>query len=225
MVYQLTENCVVVDAGSTTTSIIPLINGVVSAAGKTDMEKLLNGELVYTGCLRTNVAAIVNSLPVRGGVCQVSSELFATSGDVHLILGNITEEEFTVETADGKGKTRMEALARLARVVCADVEMLSEQEIVDIAQYIYDKQVAQVANGLSQVYNRIKQSPEVEFAAVVTGLGKNFLARAAAQKIGFPSIVDLDELVQSDMANASAAVGVALMTASKLIGRTVQWKR
>ncbi|MFQ6095917.1 MAG: hydantoinase/oxoprolinase family protein, partial [Candidatus Bathyarchaeia archaeon] len=123
MVSQIVKDCIVIDVGSTTTSIIPVIDGRVAAIGKTDLEKLMNGELVYTGSLRTNVAAIVDSIPIRGGVARVSSELFAQSGDVHLILGNIREEEYTVETADGRGKTRLEAMARLARVVCADIEM------------------------------------------------------------------------------------------------------
>jgi probable H4MPT-linked C1 transfer pathway protein len=225
MVAQLVQDCIVIDVGSTSTSIIPIISGHISASGKTDLEKLLNGELVYTGSLRTNIAAIVNSIPIRNGIARVSSELFAQSGDAHLVLGNITEKEYTVETADGRGKTRAEALARLARVVCADTEMLTEQEIVQFATYIYGKQVEQIAEGLRQVYNRIKPRTKTEIKAVVTGLGKNFLARKAAQLVGIDVIVDLNELLKSDVATFSPAVGVALMAASKLEGRIVQWTR
>ena len=80
------KDCVVVDVGSTSASIIPIVNGQVVAKGKTDLEKLMCGELVYTGSLRTNVAAIVQSVPVKDGVAGVASELFALSADVHLIL-------------------------------------------------------------------------------------------------------------------------------------------
>ena len=224
MVSKLIKNCIVIDVGSTSTSIIPVVEGIVSAAGKTDLEKLMNGELVYTGSLRTNVAAIVNSIPIRNGVARVSSELFAQSGDVHLVLGNITEKEFTVETADGQGKTRAEAMARLARVVCADIEMLTEQEIIQIAKHVYNKQIEQVAEGLSQVYARIKSLTKAKIVAVITGLGKNFLARNAAQRVGIDEIIDFSELVRSDIATVSPAVGVALMAATKLEGRTVKWK-
>ena len=224
MVSKLIKNCIVIDVGSTSTSIIPVVEGIVSAAGKTDLEKLMNGELVYTGSLRTNVAAIVNSIPIRSGVARVSSELFAQSGDVHLVLGNITEKEFTVETADGEGKTRAEAMARLARVVCADIEMLTEQEIIQIAKHVYNKQIEQVAEGLSQVYARIKSLTKAKIVAVITGLGKDFLARNAALRVGIDEIVDFNELVQSDIAMVSPAVGVALMAASKLEGRIVKWK-
>ena len=225
MVSQLIQNCIIIDVGSTSTSIIPVVDGHVSAAGKTDLEKLMNGELVYTGSLRTNIAAIVNSIPLRNGAARVSSELFAQSADAHLVLGNLTEKEYTVETADGRGKTRAEALARLARVVCADTEMLTEQEIVQIATYIHSRQVKQIAEGLSQVYNRVKPRAKTKIKAVVTGLGKNFLAGKAAQLVGVKEIIDLNELLKSDVATVSPAVGVALMAASKLEGRTVQWTR
>jgi len=226
MVSKFARECILVDVGSTTTSIIPVIEGEVSAVGKTDLEKLMDGELVYTGSLRTNVAAIVNAIPIRGGLTRVSSELFAQSGDVHLVLGNIKEDEYTVETADGRGKTRAAALARLARVVCADTEMLTEEQIVKIAMYIYEKQEDQVAEALKQVYNSIETSVKAnEIQVIVTGLGRNFLAKEAAKKVGFEKIVDLNELVGTDIATVSTAVGVAWMTACKLEGRTVQWTR
>ena len=223
MISQLIKNCIVVDVGSTTTSIIPVIEGKIAAEGRTDLEKLQNGELVYSGSLRTNVAAIVNGIPVRGRVARVSSELFAQSGDVHLILGNIREEEYTTETCDGCGKTRREAMARLARVVCADTDMLTEQEIVDMAKFVYDRQVEQISGGLKQVYERIKLSLQ-EKRVVVTGLGRNFLARKAAENAGFKDIIDLKEYLGAEAAVVSPSVGVALMLASKLEGKTVRWK-
>jgi probable H4MPT-linked C1 transfer pathway protein len=225
LVAQLIKTCVVVDVGSTSTSIIPVIDGHISAAGKTDLEKLTVGELVYTGCLRTNVAAIVKSVPLRDSVARVSSELFVQSGDVHLVLGNITEAEFTTETADGRGKTKREAMARLARVVCADIEMLTEAEIGQIAKYIYNKQVEQVIEGLSQVYSRVKSLTNAKIPVVVTGLGKDFLAKTAAQRLRVERIIDLSKLMPSDVVMASPAAGVALMTASKLEGRIVKWTR
>ncbi|MCW4046721.1 MAG: H4MPT-linked C1 transfer pathway protein [Candidatus Bathyarchaeota archaeon] len=224
LVAQQLANCVVVDVGSTSTSIIPVVNGRVSAMGKNDLEKLMCGELVYTGGLRTNVAAIVNSIPIRDGVARVSSELFAQSGDVHLVLGNITAEEYTVETADSRGKTRAEAMARLARVVCADMEMLTEKEITQMATYIHKRQVAQIAEGLRQVYSRVAHIAGGKVPVVVTGLGRDFLARKAAESIGVEEIMNLDELTgNAAAASASPAVGVALMAASKIEGVTVKW--
>ncbi len=153
LISKLYKNCIIIDVGSTTTSIIPINNGTIAAQGKTDLEKLILGELVYTGSLRTNIAAIANMIPVQNCFARVSSEFFAQSADVHLILGNIAKEQYTVETADGKQKTRKESLSRLARVICADTDLLTEQEILQIAQYVYEKQVSQIAAALIQIRN------------------------------------------------------------------------
>jgi len=224
MISQLIKNCIAVDVGSTTTSIIPVINGKIAAEGRTDLEKLQNGELVYSGSLRTNIATIINAIPVRGMIARVSSELFAQSGDVHLLLDNIKEEDYTAETCDGRGKTRREAMARLARVVCADIDMLTEQEIMDMAQFVYDRQVEQITGGLKQVYERIKPLLQ-EKIVVITGLGRNFLARKAAEKAGFSEVIDMRKLVGAEAAVMSPSVGVALMVAGSLEGKTVRWKQ
>jgi len=224
LVGRLIKTCVIVDVGSTTTSIIPVIDGRVLAAGENDLEKLTVGELVYTGSLRTNVAAIVSSVPLRDCTVPVASELFAQSADIHLILGNITEKEYIGETVDGREKTRDRALARLARIVCADIEMLTEKEIVKITKYVYNKQIKQIAEGLNQVYSRVRSLTTEKIPVVVTGLGKDFLGRAAAKCLRVDEIIDLSKLIPNDVFKASPAAGVALIAASKFERRIVEWK-
>jgi hypothetical protein len=223
LVAQQLKNCVVVDVGSTSTSIIPIVENQVVARGKTDLDKLLCGELVYTGSLRTNVAAIVQSIPIRGGVAGVSSELFALSADVHLILGNIAVEDYTSETADGRGKTVPEAFARLARVVCADTEMLTQQEIINLAKFICNRQIQQITEGLSKVYSYTKSLvSKIQVPVVVTGLGKSFLAAKAAKELGVDVIIDLGTLLPIEVVLATPAFGVAQMTADYLEGESIK---
>jgi probable H4MPT-linked C1 transfer pathway protein len=204
--------------GSTSTSIIPIINGQIAAQGKTDLDKLVCGELVYTGSLRTNLAAITQTVPVKGTVSTVSSELFALSGDIHLILNNITSEQYTCETADSKGTTHKEALNRLARLICADTEMLTENELIQIAQHIYEKQVQQITAGLKQVYKYTKKTATTKVPIIIAGLGKDFLAKKAAEQIETnpTTIMDLGKLLPDKISLAVPAVGVALMTAKQM---------
>lgn len=223
LVAKRISDCVVVDVGSTSASIIPVSKGKIAAKGKTDLAKLICGELVYTGSLRTNVATTVQFVPMKDVVANVSSELFALSADVHLLLGNITSREYTCETADGRGKTMSEALARLARVVCADTEMLSKQEIIDLANYIYERQVNQVAESLAKVYAYVKATVAHEVPVVVTGLGRDFLARKAAEKIHASSVVDLGSLMPPETAVATPAFAVALMAVEKMEGEPISW--
>ena len=66
-------DALMLDVGSTTADVIPIAAGRVAAAGRTDLDRLLAGELVYTGALRTNLAAIAPRVPVRGRWCPVAS--------------------------------------------------------------------------------------------------------------------------------------------------------
>ncbi|ODS38005.1 MAG: hypothetical protein A7316_08725 [Candidatus Altiarchaeales archaeon WOR_SM1_86-2] len=175
------KNGILIDVGSTTTDIIPIRDGRIAARGKTDLERLQTGELIYTGILRTNVAAIVNSVPVNGKSTRVSSEYFSTTADVYSILGDIENNEYQCSTADGRGKSRNECMARLARVVCADTDMLSEKDITGIAKYIKERQIVQISDGIKQVMDAADFRGEVKI--FVTGAG-SFLAKTAAEQIG-----------------------------------------
>jgi hypothetical protein len=59
---------------------------------------------------------------------------------------------------------------------------------------------------------------------VVTGLGKDFIARKAAEKVGVDAIVDLGTLIRNDAVMATPAFGLALMVANKL-GEIIKWTR
>jgi uncharacterized hydantoinase/oxoprolinase family protein len=96
--------------------------------------------------------------------------------------------------------------------------MLTIQEIVSMAQYVHDQQIRQISEGLTQVYSYTKSLAQRQVPVIVTGLGKNFLARKAAEKLGVDSIVDLDGVLPGKAVLATPAFAVALMTAAKLEG-------
>jgi len=174
-------NCLIVDVGSTSTDILPVLDGQVKVIGRTDLERLSSGELIYTGVLRTHLAAIVHSVPIAGRFCRVSSEYFAVSGDVNLILGYLRTKDYTCTTPDGRPPSLDSSRRRLARLVCADTEMLSETEIEELARYIHARQVIQIQEGLSQVIGRL---PELRRHPVVALGSGAFLARAAGAGLG-----------------------------------------
>jgi probable H4MPT-linked C1 transfer pathway protein len=174
-------NCLLIDVGSTTTDILPILEGQVSVAGRSDLARLSSGELIYTGALRTNLAAVVQYVPVAGQLCRVASEYFAVSGDVHLILGRLSSLDYTCATPDGQPPSIDAARKRLARLVCADTEMLSTEEIDEMARYIYHRQVCQIREGLHQVISRLPRLRSLP--VVVLGSGA-FLGIAAAAGMG-----------------------------------------
>jgi probable H4MPT-linked C1 transfer pathway protein len=194
---------ILIDVGSTTTDITPIESGRVMTEGRTDPERLLAGELLYTGAVRTNVAAIVRAVPLRGRPCPVAAELFAVAGDVHVLLGSLDPDDYTSPTPDGRPPTPDFAAERLARVVCADVEMLTRVAIIQIAQAVADAQVRQIASALKRVAARLPQPPEV----IVTGLGA-FLGVSAARVCRLLAR-DLSDVLGVEVGLAAPAVAIA----------------
>ncbi len=209
LVVRHASDAILVDVGSTTADVIPLRAGRVDAVGRTDPERLLEGELVYTGAIRTNVAAIRGWVPLRGRRCPLASELFAVSGDAHVVLGSLSPSDYTGPTPDGRPPTAPYAAERLARVVCADVEMLEPDEIRAIATAIAERQVRQIASAIARAARRFASRPEV----LSTGLG-SFLARRAAERCGLPCR-DVSQVLGLEVGVAAPAVAVAwLLTAA-----------
>jgi len=209
LVARHVRDALLLDVGSTTADIVPILDGCVAARGRTDLERLQSGELVYTGLLRTPACAIAGRLPLRGGSCGVAAELFAIAADAHLWLGRIDEADYTCETPDGRGRSRRECGARLARLVCADLELLSEDDVSAIARHLVLTQERQLGAAIRRVRRRLGDA--APGTAVVVGAGAA-LALAAAQQAGL-SVLDLASQLGAAAARAVPAAAVALLLA------------
>ena len=212
IVARLHPDALFIDVGSTTADIIPIMNAGVAAKGKTDPARLRSGELIYTGTLRTPICAIVRTVPRRGRRCRVAAEHFAIAADAHLWLGHIDASGYTCDTPDGRGRSRLESGARLARMVCADLEMLREPGITEIAESVARAQVQQIAGGIRQVVGRLgSRSPQL---AIVAGQGA-FIARAAAEAAGL-RVKELADALGPAAARAVPAAAVAYLLYEQL---------
>ena len=198
-----TPDAILIDVGSTTADIVPIVGGQVAALGRTDPERLRSGELVYTGALRTPVEAVVRRVPFGTGEASVSAEGFALTGDLHVWLGGLAVEDYTVATPDGRPPTREFAGERLARVVCGDRETVTDADIDRIARAAAGAQVDEVAEAIRRVR---KRHPGLT-TAVITGLG-DFIASGAAVRAGLRGI-SLADLLGRDAARAAPAAAVA----------------
>ena len=207
LVARSLPNAILVDCGGTTTDVIPIAAGAIVARGRTDLERLLAGELVYTGALRTNIAAVVSHVPIGGVPCPIASELFAIAADAHLVRGSLTAEQCTCTFPDGRGPSPGEVRARLARVVCADPEQLAAGDLEAIAGAVEEAQVAAIATALERVAARVAADAPV----VAVGVGA-FLARAAAKHCGLAVEAGAGSL-------AGPAGDVAAAVALSVLGR------
>jgi probable H4MPT-linked C1 transfer pathway protein len=170
-------DALLIDVGSTTADLVPIADGRVAASGHNDLERLLAGELVYTGVLRTNLAAIAPRVPVRGGSCPVASEYFAISADVHLVLGHLPPEAYDCPTPDGRPVTVASARERIARLVCSDVDQLGEREIDAIAAFLHGEQLRQIEAAARRVQRPLPSAAPVVAVGAGAFLGAEVAAR------------------------------------------------
>lgn len=201
----ISDNCIFIDTGSTTTDIIPIRDGKECAIGKSDFDRSATGELVYTGTLRTNLASFLDKVELNGKKYRVASELFAQTADVYTVLDLITEEDYVCDTFDGAGKSKMDCARRIARVVCADLEMLTMDDIVEMSKFIHQKQIEQIADGLKQVV----ETQNLDLI-VTTGLGKDILDKKAAELLGL-EVKSMGDILTDEECVVAPAVGTAVM--------------
>jgi (4-(4-[2-(gamma-L-glutamylamino)ethyl]phenoxymethyl)furan-2-yl)methanamine synthase len=201
-------DALLIDVGSTTADIVPIADRRVAATGHNDLERLLAGELVYTGVLRTNLAAIAPRVPVPGGWCPVSSEYFAISADVHLVLGHLSPEAYDCPTPDGRPTTAAFARERIARLVCSDVEQLDTAEIEAIAAYLHGEQLRQ----LEEAARRVQRTLAHDAPVVLVGSGA-FIGREVAARLGRAVADGPWSAADSEMAPAAA---LAALLAARL---------
>jgi len=204
--------CILIDAGSTTIDVIPILNSVPVPKGKNDVERLINRELIYTGGLRATIPSIAHFLPYKDKMVRISFERFALVSDIHRILNNISEADYINDTADNRSKTLNNCYARLARMLCMDLESISIKELDKIAKYIYDKQIEMISNDVKEFMSNLNQRlPEYDQDSifVITGLSAGFLIENVLIKLGYDNIKSYEQITGIPDQISSSAYAVA----------------
>ncbi len=201
---------VLLDVGSTTTDVIPIMAREPAARGHTDPERLAWGELIYTGVQRSPVCGLVGRLPWGERTCGTAQELFATTWDVYLLLGEMAEEPEATETADGRPATRPWAHDRMARMICADRHLVDRGQATAMARAVAEAQLELLARTARPVLNRL---PPGDRTAVISGTGE-FLARRLLDRLGFCGpVVSLVEKLGPQASRAATAHALAVLAA------------
>lgn len=208
------RDCILIDVGSTTTDIIPIQRGRPVNQARTDTERLMSGELVYTGVVRTNPNTVAARAPLSGRMCRLAAEHFAVMGDVYLLLDRISPQDYATSTPDGRPKSREAAGERLARLVCADRELVSQEQVQKLARYLQERQLQQLSEALFQVVSRVEGGYDLPVTPVGTG---SFLAFEVARRLGLQTI-DFEQSLGSRLTDILPATAAAYLLSEFLEG-------
>jgi probable H4MPT-linked C1 transfer pathway protein len=191
-----------IDMGSTTTDIIPLLDGKPCPEGRTDFERLRSGELVYLGASRTPLCALLGP--------GYAAEWFATTQDAYLLLGKLEENPTDRGTADGRPATRKDAHARVARMLCADAGDLAISITHDIAAQADGVLRRSIREALGKVLSQLPGPPE---CLILSGSGE-FLVEAIVTETfsPLPRIDSLRANFGSELSTCACAFALAMLT-------------
>jgi probable H4MPT-linked C1 transfer pathway protein len=208
-------DALLVDAGTTTTDLIPIKAGKLAARGATDAGRLTEGELLYTGVVRTPVMAVAHSAPFKGRVQRIAAERFATMADVWRLAGDLPDDADPYPAADQRGKSPKESAARLARMLGRDASEAELAEWITLARYFADCQLAEIEHTARGLAERDVLPP----SAPVIGAGcGRFIAKQLAERLGCPyldfaDLIDAAPEAREMAARCAPAVAVALLAA------------
>lgn len=184
---------VVVDIGSTTADLIPIVDGQVRSLGYSDRERLARQELIYTGVVRTPVMSLAKRAPFAGEWVELAAELFATTADIFRLTGELPEHADLGATADGRGKGEAESAARLARMIGEDAAGHPLNAWRGLARYFRDCQLERLSEALAR---QCSLGLADDAPLIGAGVGR-FLVRRLAQRLERPYL-DISTLFYGD---------------------------
>lgn len=201
------------DMGSTTTDLLAVKGNRLHPQGLEDGDRLISGELVYTGVVRTPLMALGPRIEFRGVQQNIAAEYFSTTADVYRILGKQLTDQYP--TADGRGTSQEECARRLARMVGRDFEDASLAQWQTLAGTFAGRQLGLIRDAALHVLSATPLPPN----APIVGAGQGaFNAKLLAEGLGRPYRPITDFLPLSHAAQAMAETAVTAIAVGYLKG-------
>lgn len=205
------------DVGSTTSDLI-VIDGGVATTSRSDADRLISGELVYAGVVRTPLMALAPAVDFKGRRHRLMAEYFATTADVWRLLGELPEHADQYPAADGGAKTAEASARRLARMVGRDLAEGSMEDWRALASAFAGAQLGALIDACRALPGIAALAPDAP--VVCAGAGR-FVAARLARALGRPAVTlgelltDLAPGCADEATTCAPAVAVALLTEAR----------
>ncbi len=195
------------DIGSTTTDLIMVKPNCVETNSISDLDRLLSGELVYTGIERSSVNGLLQFVDANGQRYPIVNEYFASTADVYTVLGSLPANENCLETCDGRPRTILNCKIRLLRCIGTDLDHDTNALAVAIAESTFKAQCRLVADAIAK---RVRFFDDQSLTSVVLSGHGDFLCQSALQLAGLDvPLVSLIDQMTPELSRVAPAYAVA----------------
>lgn len=212
------ETGMLIDVGGTTTDLLPFSDGQGLTLGGDDLARMRNGELLYSGVVRTPVHALADALPWRGAWQPLAAERFADTADIYRLLGRLQAHQDVLDTADGRDRDTKHSARRLARMIGTDLDMHADPAYAisawqTAARYLEECQLRQVHAAAARVLSR---HPELHGSTLVVAGAGAFLAEQVAVRLDMTCVQAVDLLGAPAALRARAGTCTSALALARL---------
>ena len=163
---------------------------------------------------------MTDALPLREQLCPIAAEVFATTADAYLLLGDLNEDCGSGLDGGWRPLTKKFARQRPARQLCADADELRSDDFERIANTIRDVQYGELTRSIQAVTDRMPEPPSV---CVLSGCRRVFAEAVVRRVLPGCRIVSLAKEIGLQASRCAPAHAIAVL-AAEAEGRRKLWR-
>ncbi len=167
------ENAILIDLGSTTTDFICIKNNKIMNIGFDDFSRLQNGELLYTGIIRTPIFGIENSVNLNSKEFNIIPEFFSRTSDLYRVQGKIKKIFDIDEEADLSSKSINSSYRRIARSFGLDLSNQNKKIIHKLSKKITEQQLNLISENVDKLIKKFGMTQKTPL--ILAGIGQEIL--------------------------------------------------
>ena len=216
-----------IDTGTTSTDIIPIVDGApdpeaVRDPDRYNLDRLKTRRFSWYGMTATPLDYLAHEAEAAGEIWPLYPRVAKT--EVLTALLDLAPRDLTTAHAyDGKFPSVEVARFQLAQACGLDVSLIGDATLEAIARDLYRRMVERLAANVRQVAAHAGLGPLDQLQGAVMGLGRSSAARDALLQAGLrpERLVDVEEVLGADLSSVSTAYGAALRGLEDALGETL----
>ncbi len=221
---KLIDHGLSIDTGTTSTDIIPVVGGRPDPQAAQDpdrynLDRLKTRRFSWYGMTATPLDYLAHEAEAEGELWPLYPRVAKT--EVLTAILDLAPRDLAEAHAYGGQFPSVEAARfQLAQACGLDVQLIGAQTLEAIARDLYRRMVERLAANVRRVAEIAGLGPVQRAQGAVMGLGRASVARDALLLAGFDEarLVDVEELLGSELSSVSTAYGAALLGLEDVLG-------
>ena len=176
----------IIDIGSTTTDII--FKDMRIGSNINDYMRLVNKTLLYQGVVRTPLSMMTDNVLFKGNNISLVNEVFATTGDIFNLHGDIDFSKLDYLGADNLQFTKVNSFTRLARIIGLDYKESEREYLILLSKYFKELFISKIIENIKIIFSN--KIGDITISAIGEG---RFLIEEISDKCGVKYLL-IDEI-------------------------------